>query len=68
MASALNATTSAGTRSPNLNLEATETGDLPAFAAICSMLYLGSSKSSKARSPCASSIEWISDLIRFSTN
>ena len=37
-------------------LEATKTGDLPTFTAICSMLYLGSSKASNARNPCASSI------------
>ena len=37
-------------------IEATNAGVLPTFAAICSMLYLGSPKSSKARKPCASSI------------
>jgi hypothetical protein len=30
-------------------------GDLPTFAAICSMLYFGSSKLSRALNPCASS-------------
>ena len=35
---------------------ATKAGVFPTLAAICSMLYLGSSKSSKARKPCASSI------------
>ena len=35
---------------------ATYAGALPVFAAICSMLYFGSSKSRRALKPCASSI------------
>src|SRR5665213_3198499 len=56
-----------GVSSVSLNLAATKTADFPVLAAICSMVYFGSSKARSAKNPLASSIGCTSDLIRFST-
>ena len=56
----------AGTSSVNATRAAQYAGDLPILAAICSMLYFGSSKLSRARNPCASSNGCTSPRCRFS--